>query len=478
MKYPTNQDVRINDIIRKLRLLNLAQLDEIYEKVSSTISVPAEPMPVKSTMNLCSVCYRPQDETKHGLLCSNGHSGVGSLTLSEDQNVAWDALKKWLSGDHPFFVLKGFAGSGKSFLMKLLLTLPHKFLFSAPTNKASKVLSSYLNQQVKTTYSLLGLRMKAEDDQLVLTQAAELPDLGEDPILVIDEAGMIPKFMSSMLKDAAASKGWRIIFVGDPAQLNPVGERLSPVWKFAHPEHTVLMRKIMRFDNELLALSVAVRECLRDKNYNLKFNAQGAVSYADLDKQLLKVSNWRDTKILAWRNKTVDRYNSAIREHLGFTDRFAVGEFILMGAPLISDGNILAHTDEEFEVASVTKRIFNFAEGPVEAYALSLVGCSFSLYVPVDEARLTKLLNNRAALASGASNKVERKKLWADFWDLKNTFQSVRYGYAMTVHRAQGSQYKTVLVDKSDITANPEKREAYRCLYVACTRATDNIILG
>jgi len=92
------------------------------------------------------------------------------------------------------------------------------------------------------------------------------------------------------------------------------------------------------------------------------------------------------------------------------------------------------------------------------------------LYIPVDEGKLSLLLNSRAALASTLTGKA-RKKAWSSFWELKNTFQSVRYAYALTAHRAQGSTYDNVFVDMADITANKDKREAYRALYVACTRA-------
>jgi ATP-dependent exoDNAse (exonuclease V) alpha subunit len=367
--------------------------------------------------------------------------------------------------------------------MKKLLGLPGNFYFSAPTNKASKVLADFIGQQVKTTYSLLGLKMTAEADQLKLKAASNLPDLGKKPILVIDEAGMIPTFMSEMLVKQA-SEGWRIMFVGDPAQLNPVGEPRSPVWKLAHPEHNVIMREVKRFDNQLLKLSVLLRDALRTKTYDVDIQADNdgregvfVESQYEFVQQIksLKLADWQNTKVVCWRNKTVDSYNNIIRKSLGFDSRFCKGEILLMGEPIVNEGNLLAHTDEEVEVLSVDNRIFNFPEGSLDAWCLSLRGKSYKLYVPKDAGVLESYLAKRAAAAHEVVGGA-RKKAWQYFWELKTTFQTVRYGYAMTCHRLQGSTLNTVYVDQADILANRNKAEAYRCLYVAATRPTTKLI--
>ena len=67
-------------------------------------------------------------------------------------------------------------------------------------------------------------------------------------------------------------------------------------------------------------------------------------------------------------------------------------------------------------------------------------------------------------------------KLWGQFWKQKELFHEVKYAYAITAHRAQGSTYDSVYVDFQDILLNRERREAFQCLYVAYSRASQRVI--
>jgi exodeoxyribonuclease-5 len=384
----------------------------------------------------------------------------------------------WLATNEPFFTLKGYAGTGKSYLMQLLPSLSHNFVFSAPTNKTTAVLSSFLGLQAKTIYSVLGMRMDTDEDKLKLTVASDLPDLGNKPILVIDECGMIPKFMADLLKQACLERGWRVIFVGDPAQLNPVGEDRSIVWSMAKTEWRALLKQVVRFDNELLNLSMRIRKRIRDENYSHNIirddnsNGQGVfvVQRSEMLKTLkgLTLKDWEQHKVLCWRNRTVDSYNRIIREALGFTNVFEVGENILMASPLFGESGTLAHTDEELKVAEISNRVFTYNEGAIDSYVLSVEDRPYNLYIPKNPDALSAILAKRADAASASAK--NRKELWKSFWDVKNTFQNVKYGYAFTNHRAQGSTYQHVFADQQDILANPDRLEALRSLYVTATR--------
>ena len=69
-------------------------------------------------------------------------------------------------------------------------------------------------------------------------------------------------------------------------------------------------------------------------------------------------------------------------------------------------------------------------------------------------------------------------RLWKNFWELKELFHDVKYAYAITAHRAQGSTYHTVFVDYVDILYNRNRKEAFQCLYVACSRPTTRLYLA
>lgn len=394
------------------------------------------------------------------------------LKFNEGQQRAWNLIVDWLATDSRFFALKGVAGSGKSFMMQRLLELNHNFHFSAPTNKASKVLADFLGQDVKTTYSLLGLRMTADEDKLKLTAGA-VPFLGVDPIIVIDEAGQVPSAITDILK----SLNYRVLFVGDPAQLNPVGEDRSPAWKLAN-KNRVLLTHVERFDNQLLALSIAIRKNLKDKNFVSPIvndnDGNEGVFVVPKNRMLksmrsLSMDDWRETKVCCWRNKTVDQYNAFIREGLGLKAQYEVGETVLLGSPVVENGTIKGYVDEELTIKSVAERDFTLEEGVIPSFTISAEDRAWSLNVPKNPSQLESILNKRAGFASQLDG-AARKRAWANFWDLHNMFHNIRYGYALTCHRLQGTTVNQLFMDQADILANQNKMEAFRALYVAATR--------
>ena len=393
------------------------------------------------------------------------------IVLNDDQADAFRKIRRWLKSDEPYFALRGPAGTGKSTLMKFVAELDYNFHFSAPTNKAAKVLSESLGQRTKTTYSLLGARMEAVEEKKELTINRQ-PDLGANPILVIDEAGMIPKVLTDLLQRL----GYRCLFVGDPAQLNPIGERISSAWKLTK-DHRVTLRKIERFDNQLLQLSKAIRQCLKHKRWSspLRSDNDGnegvfLTSRRTFERELLSLplSAWDDTKLCVWRNATVDDYTTKIREALGFKAAYEIGERILLGAPLMDQGTIIAYTDEEFVIHEIHERVISMHGADIETLVFN-VNRDFVLNVPVDDAKFTYHKSRLAALASAESGGA-RKAAWARFWEFSDAFSPARYGYALTAHRLQGTTQKSVFLDQSDILANPNKPEAYRALYVGATR--------
>lgn len=459
--------------------------DQLAQLVKSATQELDRRLFSKNTDTLCAECGLPQAKTPSGLVCANGHGGADSKEapppkLTGDQQVAWEKITAWLKTSEPVFLLKGYAGTGKSFLMKMLLNLPYSFIFSAPTNKASAVLSDFIGLPVKTTYSVLGLRMVAEEDQLVLAQVGDLPNLGPSPILVIDESGMVPKFMVRLLRQACIELGWRVIFVGDPAQHTPVGETRSPCWSETRdPLCRALLKEVKRFDNQLLQLSISLRECVIDTDNEIEVldnNKDGEGVYVmnerDWSREVkqLTLQDWRTKKIAAWRNRTCDKHNKTVRKALGFTKPFEIGELVLLAAPLFEDGNIVAHTDEELEIRGISDRTHNFTEGTMDSWVFT-TDRGLSINVPKDESDLTKLLNHRAGIASRMRGR-DAKAAWAKFWEVKYMFVPVRYAYALTSHRLQGTTLEGVYADMQDVYADRDKKNRARTAYVLGTRAT------
>ena len=471
MLYPFLKEYSTDDLESLIKSAN----DELTNRTKS--------LNVGGSLNsVRSVCTLPPQQ--YEVACGkNGYGESPCLQeLTKDQEVAWDKIQRWLATEEPIFLLKGYAGTGKSFLMKKLLGLKKNFVFSAPTNKASSVLSSFIGMPVRTTYSVLGLRMTAEDDQLVLTQSEDLPNLGNNPILVIDESSMVPKFMVKLLTSACSSFGWRVIFVGDPAQHTPVGETRSPCWKtVGDSQYKTMLREVRRFDNELLKLSVHLRECVIDTSKRVRIRpdsnrtaGEGVFLLSEYEwiKEVKsnRLEDWTRFKIVAWRNKTCNHYNSIVRKALGFKLPYEVGEVLLLAAPMFLDGQIIAHTDDEVVIRNIEEQRFSFPEQDLDAYVFT-VDKPFLLYVPKSDSDFQKLLSKRASIASSLTGS-QRKAAWANFWEVKQKFTPVRYGYALTSHRLQGSTVEGVYADQRDLLANSHKRSSARAMYVTGTRAT------
>jgi len=395
------------------------------------------------------------------------------LKFNDQQQMAWDKIVAWLKTDDQFFTLKGVAGSGKSFMMSRIATLDYNFHFSAPVNKATKVLSEFLGTEVKTTFSLLGLRMTQDEEEMTLTQGPA-PELGHNPILVIDEAGMIPEIITNIL----VRSNYRVLLVGDPAQHFPVKENRSPAWSLATKENRAMLTKVERFDNQLLALSVAIRNCVKNKDYTSPIvnNNDGKEGVFVMTRKRmmekiysLSLQDWQTTKVCCWRNDTVDSYNANIRARLGFTEDYVVGEPILLASPVIVNSSICGYIDEELIITAITERSLSLEEGDLQVYQMSVADRSWTLNVPVQPHEFSALLSKRASFASSLSG-IARKKAWSKFWELKNRCHNIRYGFALTSHRLQGTTVDHIYVDQSDILANGNKPSAFRGLYVAATR--------
>lgn len=416
--------------------------------------------------------------------------------LSDDQKKAWRKLQRWAFSDpteEPYFILRGYPGTGKTHLMKMLADLPVSLFFSAPTHKATKVLTKATGVPAKTTFSTLGLRMVHDEEELVMEYGSTPPEFNKGDILVVDETSMIGHKLLKFIRKVRRDFNIKVLFVGDPAQLNPIGEKFSRAWKITDDVNCrAFLKHVFRYDNQLLKLSQRIRDHMVRRDWRSpvrddhdttegvwllptrkQFEAQ--IAHLTAPEQFL------NTKVVAWRNKTVERYNVLIRESLGFKERFCVGDLLMLAAPIEEDGSLVAHIDDEFTVTQAVEtelKIYD-EDGSVDIpiHRLTTVGdAELILNIPVNEDRLNRLLSLKAKRAKEARDKNAQRELWREFWAVKARFHSVRYGYACTAHRIQGTTLDTVFMDQRDILINREKAEAFRALMVACTRPTHRLI--
>lgn len=439
------------------------------------------------------------------------------IEWTPSQAEAWAKLSAWL--DLPYherakhsryFVLRGFAGTGKSFMMKRIHTVYNKTRnldFVAPTHPAVGVLSEYLGFKARTLASRLGVKAVYDEDQISFQLPERPPYITSGTILVIDESSMLSKEYLAFLIRLAEDMNFFILFVGDPAQLPPVGERRSPVWRLVTDKRYVhALIDVKRVDNpNLVDLHVAIRGEIFGKTYT-----NPLPDYADAVSVVLAPSEGSflkklrrdidrfeagEAKAVAWRNKQVDYYSEIIRDALGFGSETSVGERLTLSGSFIPFGSLdveeVGLNAEEVLVEKVEESVVhihdNYLPGittDVPVNVLTLVGSSFgtsSVACANTDAQQRKLNSILSTIASQArlAYKDDRRRssaLWEFFWNTKRRFIQPRSAYSATAHSFQGSQTGVVYCDTKDILSNPRKSEAFRCFYVAASRCKERVV--
>lgn len=437
---------------------------------------------------------------------SKGLNHTAPPPLTPEQEAALSEAISWINDPDgsPFFVLKGYAGTGKTFTVKSFVDrVKGRFVFSAPTNKATKVLRESFQgtgykPDCRTIYSLLGLRLEANGEIKELTAAKLGPDekpldLSQYKCVIVDEASMLPlMLLRDHITKAVNESGARFLFMGDPAQLPPVKEVRSPVWGLIdHGIPSKELTKVMRHDNQILKLVTAIREKvdLPLPRINLESDNDGQegvwhVKKLDLLAKIREVAltgafHEGKAKCIAWRNVTVDQFNAMIRQTYfpGAVHPWAEGDRVIFTAPARNlDDEPMASTDDEGRVTRVV-------EGTHPHYPdLS----TYDIDIELDTGALVtaRVLHPRSSgafdrtLADKAAAAKVSGRVWKEFWALKDAFHSLRLAYAITAHRSQGSTYETCFVDAGDILLNRNRQEAFRCLYVACSRPKKQLWLS
>lgn len=420
---------------------------------------------------------------------------IHTPALTPAQSEAVEKLSAFLSSPtlNNFFVFSGFAGTGKTFCMREVVRRAGKsaakFAFTAPTNKAAKELRK-ITGQASTIYALLGLRIDKSGELKTLVAGKAPPDLSSYTAIFIDEGGMVGKNLYTILEDRAKRHDLKVVFLGDPAQLPPVNEGSSSIWQ--RPAD-VALTQVMRHDNQILRLVTEIRDVqshaiptitLRNDHDTdqgvWKFTKQGFRESIYNAAMAGIFSDGVRGKVLAWRNSQVEGYNQLIRQAVYGGDAragfYLPGERIVAAAPCMRGEDLLLATDEEAFVESAVEcqHPFDVRYQALELKCRTETGKVVRL-LTIHPDSIQNFTNDSEALAHDAKG---NGKLWRRFWEHKELFHEIKYAYALTVHRAQGSTYRDVWADSQDILSNHRNRmEAYQCLYVACSRPTTRLFL-
>ena len=450
----------------------------VFDRVSSTASSSATR---KSALAVAA--------TSHGL-----HAIASQID-------ALDTLLEFASGHTPHGIatLSGFAGVGKTTVVALLLAALKgslKVAVTAPTHKALAVLGDKLgtsDADLMTTQAALGLRLRELEGGEQRLQKEGATQIGLYDLVVIDEASMIcPDIFAALL---AARASTRLLFVGDPAQLAPVGsEEPSPAFGDIVPLHVVLTEVTRQAaEHPSIRLSVALREDVaRERAPGL--DRLAALLVPD-DAQYMTISpggdatlhtqtidalrHGLDTRILAFTNRACLRHNAALHDALyPGVPGFAQGEEVIAQDSFLMRGKngtpLQVRTSQLLTIESL--RAAAHPESlDVPAWLVRLRtedGCTGEAWVAQDRTELeygisTLFAQWRALKMEGKP--AEAKKASAAAWALRSRYAHLRHAYALTIHKSQGSTFETVLIDWSSLPCDGGAGTA-RLAYVAITR--------
>ena len=454
--------------------------------------------------------------------------------LSEDQRSAAEAFADWLAAppDGRPFLLSGYAGTGKTFLsMRFLARVEAMGLcwtVVAPTHKAVGVLRDHLEQIglqptwfPSTIHRLLRLKVRREGDVERCTETAQTATALEHLSLVlVDEASMVDRQLLEITLRCAHPFGCRLVFIGDPAQLPPVGERESPVFSLARVCQASLTH-VVRHQGPVLRLATGLRQgtlpCRRPPLLPPCRTAKGLVALVDRQEWLLaaqrslrrctETDNPDLARILCYTNRTLETLVPIARRalHGDLSDTMPVlpGEVLITRSPVMApacvedavapeDPEMCLGSNREVVVRDVSPGSFALGEWGLEGPELQ-GGMMETLMVSVDTGdsllslRLLPPIGSPSRLAldqalqrlrtaARCADSAEARKLWRRFFLLRDAFASLGPAAVLTVHRSQGSTFGEVFVAQ-DVFWPKDELLRRQLVYVAVSRASHAVTM-
>lgn len=448
------------------------------------------------------------------------------LPTESQHQVIISLIDFLLSSDaHTAFLLRGYAGTGKTSLIgalvKTLLSLGRKVVLLAPTGRAAKVFSLYADHQAYTIHRRI---YRQKSFLAELGEASLNINLYHNTLFIVDEASMIANmggrsdFGSGRLLDDLVSyvyggNGCRLILLGDAAQLPPVGEEESPA----------LSEEVMR-SYGLFVKTGELTQVVRQKeasgilwNATVLRNLITAEEIYHLPK--IKCSGFPDiltvsgeelietleqayyhygldqTIIVTRSNKRANIYNQGVRSRvLARESELESGDQLLvvknnyywLGGYENKHLEFIANGD-----MAVVRRVRH--ERNLYGFRFADVTLCFPDYedFEVETTLLLNTLNNDSPALSQTDSERLFQNVWDDYPEITqkrerlkkiksdpyyNALQ-VKYAYAVTCHKAQGGQWQCVFIDQGYLTEETCTSDYFKWLYTALTRATERIYL-
>lgn len=422
-----------------------------------------------------------------------------------------------LKNDRTCFVLKGYAGTGKttaiSTLIKLLPKYNLKTVLLAPTGRAAKVLGNYSKKDASTIHRKIYRKKSAMSPDMHFSLS---PNLHKDTLFIIDEASMIADEKtdysgSSLLEDVISyvynQQNNRIIFVGDTAQLPPVGSLESPALtknyleKFSLEISDVELTDVVRQEKEsgILYNATTIRELIRTAQEDFpKLQTKGFSDvFSMMGDKIIEGLNYAYDKyglenclVICRSNKGANLFNQHIRHQILWReDELTGGDLVMVvknnyfwlaeeKGGFIANGDIgkitrvkNIHEMYGFRFADVQIHFEDIDQEPISCKVMLDTLYVESSNLPYDRQKVLfdEIIKDYEHLSTKRAKMEEMRKN-----PYFNAIQ-IKFAYAVTCHKAQGGQWNVVFIDQGYLTEEMLNTELLRWLYTATTRATKEL---
>ena len=441
-----------------------------------------------------------------------------------DQMHALGVFERFMtdSDERCVMILRGSAGTGKtslaSVIVRTLLDLQYKISLLAPTGRAAKVFSLNSGQPAATIHrSIYRERTFAGLDGKFNLNA----NLYRNRLFMIDEASMISltsvnsTFGSGCLLDDLIQfvyneRNCRMLLIGDKAQLPPVGEAESPALRtdvlaaYGLKVYECDLNEVLRQsqDSGILYNATIIRQMITHDQATalpkIRFKGFADISIVPGDELIESLSTSYaevgidETMVITRSNKRANIFNQGIRNMvLGREEELTTGDMLMVvknkykekqagGLSFIANGD-----------RAIVRSVRNVRE--LYGFRFADVTLSFPDYDNTEEDMIVILdtLTTEAPALTHEQNEQLFQQVLADYADVplkSNRMKKIReddyynalqvkFGYAITCHKAQGGQWAHIYLDQGYMTDDMLTPDYIHWLYTAFTRATEHLYL-
>lgn len=461
---------------------------------------------------------------------------MNCMVLTEQQQEVLDTVKEFLTSDVPVFILKGYAGTGKTTMIRSIIeeikSMGKKPLLMAPTGRAARVLESKNGCPASTIhkciYELDTIETKeGSDDIRFIFPLKNKEDEAKDHISIVDESSMIGtrevrnelfefgtgSVLNDLLTFVAPNRGGKVIFIGDPMQLPPVCDNESNALNKNYFEGIGLKTIVAELTDvvrqgagsAILNNAMKVRTLIEShQKNNLVFDRkEGEV----IDIEGYKISNQLlslypkpeigKSVIITFSNRQARDYNYAVRELLYPNQKqIVVGDILQVVSNNynlnVMNGDFVNVTAIEGEVEYQSAPVYMNIGGERVQQRITLAFRNVRIRLDDEKEVACKIIESMLDDSEPNLTFTQTQAIYINFCmrypQIKRGSQQfceilkadpyynalrVKYGYAITGHKSQGGEWNTVFVDYTGRTGL--NTECLRWMYTVTTRASHTL---